>query len=103
MVSRMTNRDLIINGLNLIRLPLQNEDATFLIGFWQWVELLSRGDYQRAIEALFWTDAPWTPDQLETRITTFFSKTERFIPVIPNQRLIGVINEHAEVHWREDG
>jgi hypothetical protein len=99
----MTASQLQLNGPNLIRLPCENSNQTFLNGFWRWVDILSLGNYVLAVESLYWEKAPWTPEELENRIRTFFSKTERFFPVIPNQRLINVINENSKIEWREHG
>jgi hypothetical protein len=92
-----------INGRNLIRMPCENSDQTFLNGFWRWVEILASGNYALAVESLYWEGTPYEPDNLEKMITTFFSTTERFVPVIPNQRLIDYINVSAQIEWGEDG
>jgi len=100
---RMSDSDLQINGSNLILLPQENTEQNFLDGFWKWIEILASGDYVKATEALYWEREPWKPDKLKHQITTFFSKTEPFIPVIPNQRLINVVNENSEIVWNQDG
>lgn len=99
----MTAPDLQINGPNLIRLPCENSNQNFLNGFWQWVEILTLGNYKLAVESLYWERKPWGPEDLERQITTFFSKTVPLFPVIPNQRLIKLVNDNAEVQWDQEG
>jgi hypothetical protein len=99
----MTAYVLQINGPKLIRLPCDNSNKTFLDGFWRWVEILSSGDYVLAIESLYWERNPWKLEDLEHQITTFFSETEPYVPVIPNQRLVNVINDNSEIEWRQNG
>jgi hypothetical protein len=99
----MTDSSLQINGPNLIRLPCENTNRTFLDGFWKWVEILAAGNYVQAIESLYWEREPWKPEELEHRITTFFSNTETYVPVIPNQRLVKVINDKSEIEWQQTG
>lgn len=91
-----------INENNLILLPQENTKQNFLNGFWQWVEILAANDYAKAVNALYWDKKPWEPDSLRNKITTFFSKTKPYVPVIPNQRLINVVNENAEIDWNQD-
>ena len=84
----------------LIRLPCEKTTENFLRGFWLWVERLALGDYQGAIDALYWKEKVlWTPDSLRHRITTFFGDTHPLTPIIPNERLIEVVNEGAETDW----
>ena len=99
----MGNFNMQINETNLILLPQENTEQNFLNGFWQWVEILATDDYVKAIEALYWDQKPWEPEALKNKITTFFSKTEPYVPVIPNQRLVNVVNENAETDFGEDG
>lgn len=84
-------------NLNLIRLPLVDTKANYLDGFWRWVELLANDDYQGALEALHWPKGTsWTPDQLKKRITTFYGGDAPWSVVVPNERLVGVINDDAQ-------
>lgn len=86
-----------LNADRLIRLPAQDSKANYLAGFWQWVELMAADDYQGALEALYWPKGTtWTPAKLKERITTFFSGDEPWSVVVPNDRLIGVVNDAAE-------
>jgi hypothetical protein len=90
-----------LNGDRLIQLPMVDSKGNYLDGFWQWVELLATDDYQRALEALHWPKgATWTPDALKNRITTFFGGDVPWSVVVPNDRLIGVINDAAEFQPR---
>ena len=84
------------NGDRLIRLPLVDTKANYLAGFWQWVELLAADDCMGAIEALHWPKATmWTPEYLKDRITTFWGGGKPWCVVVPNERLVGVINDSA--------
>jgi hypothetical protein len=49
------------------------------------------------VEALYWTKTPaWTAAALEKAVTTSFGGKEPWSVVIPNARLVGVINDAAE-------
>ncbi len=86
-----------LNGDRLIRLPLVDSKANYLDGFWRWVELLAADDYRGALEALHWPKgASWTPERLKERITTFFGGNAPWSVVVPNERLVAVINDAAE-------
>jgi hypothetical protein len=90
-----------LNGSRLIRLPVVDSKANYLSGFWQWVELLATDDYARALEALHWPKGTsWTPEKLKERITTFFGGDAPWSVVVPNGRLVGVINDAAEFQPR---
>lgn len=94
----MKRQTMKLNGEHLILLPIDDGKSNYLDGFWRWVEIPANGDYQRAIESLYWASEPaWTPETLKHRVTTFFGGEEPWSVVIPNQRLIGVINDAAEV------
>jgi len=70
---------------HLIRLPIQDSKLNYLNGFWQWVELLAKEDYRRALEALYWSEKnPWTPEILKKRVTTFFGGKDPWSVIIPN-------------------
>lgn len=89
------------NGESLIRMPITDTKANYLAGFWRWVELLAVNDFRGAIEALYWSrPATWTPDKMKERITTFFGGPNPWSVVIPNDRLINVINDAAEFEPR---
>jgi hypothetical protein len=65
------------------------------------VELLAADDYQGALEALHWPKGTsWTPEELKGRVTTFFGGDTPWSVVVPNDRLIGVINDAAEFQPR---
>ena len=84
------------DGKHLILLPPQDTKSNYLRGFWRWVEYLANDNYEMALESLFWTQpTTWTPDKFKERISRFFGGNEPWVPVIPNQRLIGVINNAA--------
>lgn len=90
-----------LNGSKLLRLPLVQAKETFLAGFWEWVSLLSSGQYEHAVESLLWRGTPLEPSQLEERLATFWGNAaDLFTPVIPNDRLVQVINHDARVEWR---
>ena len=85
-----------LNGDRLIRLPLVDTKANYLDGFWRWVELLAADDYRVALEALYWPNGTsWTPEILKKRITTFFGGDAPWSVVVPNDRLVGVVNDGA--------
>jgi len=86
-----------LNGSNLILLPVVDTKSNYLSGFWRWVEHLANNNYELALESLFWAQpATWTPDRLKERICGSFGGNLPWVPVIPNQRLIGVVNDAAE-------
>jgi hypothetical protein len=85
------------NANNLILFPLEDTKGNYLSGFWQWVEHIANRNYALALESLYWTETPtWTPAKLEKRIARFFPGDTPWVPVIPNRRLIEVINDAAE-------
>ncbi len=90
-----------LNGEHLILLPIEDSKSNYLDGFWRWVQFLANDDYRRAIESLYWSRAPsWTPETLKNRVTTFFGGDDPWSVVIPNQRLVGVVNDAAEFEPR---
>ncbi len=97
--------ELYLNGNRVIRLPLLDTKANYLDGFWRWVELLAADDYQGALEALHWPkETLWTPEALKDRITTFWGGDAPWSVVVPNERLVGVINDDAQFEPRnQDG
>ena len=91
-----------LNGDRLIRLPTADTKLDYLVGFWRWVELLADDDYTGALEALYWPrGTTWTPKELKERVTTFFGGDSSWSVVVPNERLVGVINEAAEFQPRD--
>jgi len=86
-----------INGDRLIRLPCEDSKENYLAGFWRWVEILADADYDHAVAALYWAKAPaWAPSVLEKAVTTFFGGKEPWSVVVPNARLVGLINDAAQ-------
>ena len=86
-----------LNSERLILLPLVDSKSNYLDGFWRWVELLANDDYHRALEGLHWPcGTSWTPESLKNRITTFFGGDAPWSVVVPNERLIGVIDDDAQ-------
>ncbi len=81
----------------LIRFPTEDSKENCLAAFWRWIAILEAGDYDGAIAALYW-DKPttWTGAILKERITTFFGGEDPWYVVVPNERLIGVINDACE-------
>ena len=92
-----------INGARLIRMRRENSNDVFVNGFWQWIEILESGDYTRAVEALYWQNKPPKPSAFKKQIATFFGKATPLFPVIPNTRLINVVNDAMEIDWQDDG
>ena len=86
-----------LNSHHLIRLPIEDSKANYLDGFWRWVGFLADDNYQRGLESLYWShELSWTPDILKERVTTFFGGNAPWSVVIPNERLVNVINGNAE-------
>lgn len=85
------------NGKHLIQLPIQDSKENYLEGFWQWVHRLEQGDYQSALDSLYWPqDVSWTAEALRNRVTTFFGGPDPWTVVFPNSRLVKVINDSAQ-------
>lgn len=81
----------------LILLPPVDSKSNYLDGFWRWVEILAGGDYQHALEALYWPHGcDWTAESLKNQITTLFGGDAPWSVVVPNERLIGAINDAAK-------
>jgi len=90
-----------LNGDRLIRLPVEDSKANYLAGFWRWVELMAADDYQGALEALHWPKGTaFTPAKLKERVTKFYGGDAPWSVVVPNDRLIGVINDDAQFQLR---
>jgi len=89
---------------NLILLPAIESKENFLAGFWRWVECLSSRDYRRAFESIYWPGetswwrrkSSWTPAALEKAITRYVAGPEPGFAIVPNERLVGVVNTAAE-------
>lgn len=85
----------------LIQLPVEDTRLNYLTGFWRWVELLAADDYSGAVEAVQWPKgASLTPERLKERVTTFFGGEAPWSVVVPNDRLIRVINDAAQFQPR---
>lgn len=85
----------------LIQLPVEDTRLNYLTGFWRWVELLAADDYSGAVEAVQWPKgALLTPERLKERVTTFFGGEAPWSVVVPNDRLIRVINDAAQFQPR---
>ena len=90
-----------LNGYRLIRLPLVDTKANYLAGFWRWIERLADDDYKGALEALHWPKGTsWAPEALRERVTTFWGVDAPWSVVVPNDRLVGVINDDARFEPR---
>jgi hypothetical protein len=85
----------------LIRISIQDSKENYLGAFWRWVQLLAQDDYQAALDALYWPkESSWTAAGLKERVTTFFGGNKPWTVVIPNDRLISVVNDAAEFQPR---
>lgn len=86
-----------------MQLPAERADATFREAFWKWVEFLAAGDFQAALEAVRWAeDSDMTAEKLEERIATFFNDQDNMAPIVPNERLVALINGQMEIEWDEE-
>lgn len=86
-----------LNTERLILLPPEDSKSNYLGGFWRWVERLANDDYQGALEGLYWPrGTSRTPESLKNTITTFFGGDRPWSVVVPNERLMGVINDAAK-------
>ncbi|MEM1212217.1 MAG: hypothetical protein AAGI68_07945 [Planctomycetota bacterium] len=81
----------------MILFPAVDTKANYLGAFWRWVELLEKKHYQYALEALQWPDGPsWTAEHLKRHITTYWEGDKPWSVVVPNERLVRVVNDAAE-------
>ncbi|MDE0596226.1 MAG: hypothetical protein ABGZ49_15950 [Akkermansiaceae bacterium] len=88
---------------DLLKLKPAREDVSFREGFWMWVALLVRGDFSAAVASIRWGEkSAMTPEELEERITTFFNDSDVMVPIIPNERLVSMIDEKMEIEWDEE-
>jgi hypothetical protein len=86
-----------LNGEHLILLPVVDSKSNYLEGFWRWVEILANDDYERALESLYWSRGTTrTPETLKETITTFFGGDAPWSVVVPNERLVGVVDAAAK-------
>lgn len=86
-----------INGDHLISLPIEDTKENYLNGFWQWVRFLTDDDYTRGVEAIYWPKTVvFTPAKLKERVTKFWGGSAPWSVVIPNDRLIGVVNNDSQ-------
>src|SRR5262245_30075353 len=84
-----------------IRLPILDSKENYLEGFWKWVNRLAQDDYQGALDGLYWPNgSSWSAETLRSRVTTFFGGRDPWTVVIPNDRLVKVINDAAEFRGR---
>ncbi len=89
--------DPILNGDRMIRLPKVDSKENYLSGFWLWVEILADCNFKWALESLHWPEGTsWTPEAMRTRIATFYGGDAPWHVVVPNERLVGVINDDAQ-------
>jgi len=83
-----------LNGGRLIRSAPVDTKLGYLVGFWRWVELLEADDYMGALGALYWPrGTSWMPEELKVRVTTFFGGDAPWSVAVPNERLVGAIND----------
>ncbi len=80
---------------SLIRFPRIDTKENYLGAFWQWVSMMADDRYDRAAKA-FLSGSEWEANQLKKRVTTFFGGNDPWSVVIPNDRLIGVIESNME-------
>jgi hypothetical protein len=82
----------------LIRLPLVDTRESYLEGFWRFVERLAANRYDAAVAGLMWPNGKaGDPDRFRQAIEGFYGGDAPWSVIIPNERLVGVINEAAEV------
>ena len=82
----------------LIRLPLVDTRESYLSGFWRFVELLAADRYEAALAGLMWPKGQvGDPGEFRRAVEGFYGGDEPWSVVIPNERLVAVINEAAEV------
>ena len=81
--------------------PDRRHELDYLAGFWRWVELLAADDYMgRSRRCIGLGGTSWTPEELKERVTTFFGGDAPWSVVVPNERLVGVINDASEFEPR---
>lgn len=91
------------SGISRVRVPILETKENYLQGFWQWVALMDKDDYVQAAKAIHWPRGSLhKPDVLKDRVTTFFGGDDPWSVVVPNDRLIQVINDAAEFAPRNE-
>ncbi len=91
----------ISDPTSLIRFQPIDTKEIYLGAFWRWVELMADDRYDLAAKA-FLSRSTWTADGLKERVTTFFGGDAPWHVVIPNDRLIGVINDNTTYSPMDD-
>ena len=87
----------------LLKLKPAREDASFREGFWKWIALMVSGDFSAAVTSIRWGEkAAMTAKELEERIATFFNESDVMVTIIPNERLVSMIDEKMEIEWDEE-
>jgi len=71
--------------------------SAYLDAFWQWVTLMADGDYDAAIDALYWDGDKPEPSAIRHSIEHFFGGPDPWSVVVPNERLVDEINRSAEI------
>jgi hypothetical protein len=85
----------------LILFSRNDTKENYLSAFWRWVAILADDDYQLGLEALWWPNGTtWTAEKFKDRIATFFGGGVAWTVVVPNERLVGVINGNADFEPR---
>lgn len=74
----------------------------FLAAFWQWVAILAEHEPARASAALWWARPPRDPEALARQILTFWKSDRPWHVIVPNDRLIAVVNDAADVSIPSD-
>lgn len=88
-------------GVSPMLFPPLRTRENYLDAFWSWVGLLANDDYEAAAKALHPSSPKrlWTGERLQTKVTTFFGGDEPWTVVVPNDRLIAVVNDACD--WTE--
>ena len=74
-----------------------------LDGFWKWIQLLDDGNFEKAVEAIYWEDSrPISPENLKERITTFFEWDGKPMDIVyPCEELKEIVNNAVELEWED--
>ncbi len=87
-----------MNPTDRYTFPKEDTDKGYLDGFWGWVALLESGDYERAAISLNHnSNSVFDAESLKDRVQDFFGRETPLTVVIPNDRLVRVINESADI------
>jgi len=85
-------------------LPKLDTREAYLRGFWGWVEIMAAGDYELAARSLdYGGRGGFTGETLKRRVEYFFGDEHHLTVAVPNERLVGVINDAAEVQMPDGG